>query len=119
MRSQIKADYLRYLDLFHMSFLATLVHHNTGNTPLVTTTVMENSLYGKKLEEMYKLHINNKNILSLFNPADTFVLVDIQIYLLEFLSQAHNFKEYNFYNITIDPKYNILITNKQLGRYVI
>lgn len=119
MRSQIKAEYLRYLDVFHKSFLATLIHLNTPDTPLVPTTVMENAQYTKQLSDMYLAHTNGRNILTMFDGPEVHVFVDIQIYLQEFLMDVHNFKEYNYYNITVDPKYNIIIANKQLGQYVI
>lgn len=118
-REHLKVDYFRYLDVFHKSFLATLIHFTTEDTPLVATTVMENSTYSQLLSEMHSAHQRGSNILELFTDQDKFILIDIQVYLQEFLMSAHNFKEYNIYHLTIDPKYNLVITNKQLGRHAL
>lgn len=119
MKNELLQDYFKYLDIFHKSFLVTLVYLTTPDTPLTLTSKLENAHYSYLLTDMFNNHCKGENLLEIFTDKEKYLLVDLQVYLQEFLVKTHNFKAYNIYNLTIDHEYNLVITSKQMGRYVI
>lgn len=117
LKNELEENYFYYLDVFHRCLLVSLVlHHNTKENVL-ESTIMENAYYSQMLVDLDSRFKKGYNIIEDINSKtalDTFL--DVQVYLEEFIGNKHNSSGTNIYNLTIDHEYNIVITNKRLGK---
>lgn len=119
LKEGIENDYFHYLDLFYKSFLVSLVIYSNNIKPIFYNTIIENEKYNYFLREVLEAQQRGEDIVELINPKHNItVLSDMSVYTVDFFTGKHNEKKANIYNLTIDDHYNVVITNKQVGKNV-
>ncbi len=119
LKEGIENDYFYYLDLFYKSFLVSLVIYSNNIKPIFYNTIIENEKYNYFLREVLEAQQRGEDIIELINPEHNItVLSDMSVYTVDFFTGKHNEKKANIYNLTIDDHYNVVITNKQVGKNV-
>lgn len=119
LKEGIENDYFYYLDLFYKSFLVSLVIYSNNIKPIFYNTIIENEKYNYFLREVLEAQQRGEDIVELINPKHNItVLSDMSVYTVDFFTGKHNEKKANIYNLTIDDHYNVVITNKQVGKNV-
>lgn len=119
LKEGIENDYFYYLDLFYKSFLVSLVIYSNNIKPIFYNTIIENEKYNYFLREVLEAQQRGEDIVELINPEHNItVLSDMSVYTVDFFTGKHNEKKANIYNLTIDDHYNVVITNKQVGKNV-
>ena len=119
LKEGIENDYFYYLDLFYKSFLVSLVIYSNNIKPIFYNSIIENEKYNYFLREVLEAHQRGEDIIELINPEHNItVLSDMSVYTVDFFTGKHNEKKANIYNLTIDDHYNVVITNKQVGKNV-
>lgn len=119
LKEDIENDYFHYLDLFYKSFLVSLVIYSNNIKPIFYNTIIENEKYNYFLREVLEAQQRGEDIIELINPKHNItVLSDMSVYTVDFFTGKHNEKKANIYNLTIDDHYNVVITNKQVGKNV-
>ena len=119
LKEGIENDYFYYLDLFYKSFLVSLVIYSDNIKPIFYNTIIENEKYNYFLREVLEAQQRGEDIIELINPEHNItVLSDMSVYTVDFFTGKHNEKKANIYNLTIDDHYNVVITNKQVGKNV-
>ena len=119
LKEGIESDYFYYLDLFYKSFLVSLVIYSNNIKPIFYNSIIENEKYNYFLREVLEAHQRGEDIIELINPEHNItVLSDMSVYTVDFFTGKHNEKKANIYNLTIDDHYNVVITNKQVGKNV-
>lgn len=119
LKEGIENDYFHYLDLFYKSFLVSLVIYSNNIKPIFYNTIIENEKYNYFLREVLEAQQRGEDIIELINPKHNItVLSDMSVYTVDFFTGKHNEKKANIYNLTIDDHYNVVITNKQVGKNV-
>lgn len=119
LKEGIENDYFYYLDLFYKSFLVSLVIYSNNIKPIFYNSIIENEKYNYFLREVLEAQQRGEDIIELINPEHNItVLSDMSVYTVDFFTGKHNEKKANIYNLTIDDHYNVVITNKQVGKNV-
>ncbi len=119
LKEGIENDYFHYLDLFYKSFLVSLVIYSNNIKPIFYNSIIENEKYNYFLREVLEAQQRGEDIIELINPQHNItVLSDMSVYTVDFFTGKHNEKKANIYNLTIDDHYNVVITNKQVGKNV-
>lgn len=119
LKEGIENDYFYYLDLFYKSFLVSLVIYSNNIKPIFYNTIIENEKYNYFLREVLEAQQRGEDIIELINPEHNItVLSDMSVYTVDFFTGKHNEKKANIYNLSIDDHYNVVITNKQVGKNV-
>ena len=119
LKEGIENDYFYYLDLFYKSFLVSLVIYSNNIKPIFYNTIIENEKYNYFLREVLEAQQRGEDIIELINPEHNItVLSDMSVYTVDFFTGKPNEKKANIYNLTIDDHYNVVITNKQVGKNV-
>ena len=119
LKEGIENDYFYYLDLFYKSFLVSLVIYSNNIKPIFYNTIIESEKYNYFLREVLEAQQRGEDIIELINPEHNItVLSDMSVYTVDFFTGKHNEKKANIYNLTIDDHYNVVITNKQVGKNV-
>ncbi len=119
LKEGIENDYFHYLDLFYKSFLVSLVIYSNNIKPIFYNTIIENEKYNYFLREVLEAQQRGEDIIELINPEHNItVLSDMSVYTVDFFTGKHNEKKANIYNLSIDDHYNVVITNKQVGKNV-
>ena len=119
LKEGIENDYFHYLDLFYKSFLVSLVIYSNNIKPIFYNSIIENEKYNYFLREVLEAQQRGEDIVELINPKHNItVLSDMSVYTVDFFTGKHNEKKANIYNLTIDDHYNVVITNKQVGKNV-
>ena len=119
LKEGIENDYFYYLDLFYKSFLVSLVIYSNNIKPIFYNSIIENEKYNYFLREVLEAQQRGEDIIELINPEHNItVLSDMSVYTVDFFTGKHNEKKANIYNLSIDDHYNVVITNKQVGKNV-
>lgn len=117
-RGQIQQDYFHYLDMFYKILILYVVFNDRPELPLSQTLVLENRHYDDLLRRVIASGCMGRRIPEL-STIDPTAIVDMQIYLEDFVRLKHNKSAINIYNLTIDEDYNVLITNKYFSRHAL
>lgn len=119
LKTEIEENYFYYLDLFYKAFVVNICTFDKTVKPVLFSTVIENAQYNLFLHEVKEARDRGEDIIELIDPKHNLhVFADMSIYTADFFNLKHNEKKPNIYNLTIDDHYNVVITNKQVGRNV-
>lgn len=117
LKNELEEGFFYYLDVYHRCLAVSIIYHGIDDGDIVPSTIMENSHYNSLLRDMKERFRQGYNILEeIHSKYSLDIYMDTQIYLEEFLKAKHNKGMANVYSLTLDNKFNLVITNKQLGR---
>lgn len=120
LKDEIEKDYFHYLDMFYKALILYMVYNDRPDFPLVGSLVLENKLYDDLLRRTAISGCGGKTIPELRELSlNLHAVLDMQIYLEDFIRMKHNQKAINIYSLTIDENYNVLVTNKTFTRYAL
>ena len=115
LKHEIERNYFAYRDIFYKALIVNLCNHHAVCKPIAESTVLEDFQYNQSFQQLIQSsHTLRDLVLQVTNLTHPSVVIDMEIYVDEFLQARHNSKRINVYSLTIDDCYNVIITNKQL-----
>lgn len=116
LRREIDNNYFKFRDIFYKCLIVNLCIYHNLRTPILLNSVIEDSNYNQYLILMSaKQQFHLKEAVLEIDPAHNVnILLDMNLYLEEFINIKHTYTCLNVYSLTIDDDYQVVITLKHI-----
>lgn len=120
LKSEIERNYFAYRDIFYAALIVNLCNYHTTTRNIAETLILEDSQYDYSFRQ-FLLSCGSIYDLATHPVLSSHpnLVIDIGIYVEEFLDMRHNHAKTNVYSLSIDDCYNVVITNKHLSPIII
>lgn len=115
LKQEIETDFLSMRHVFYTSLALCIVYLDGNTRRYLSNATFEDSAFRSLTQDILgAVTLGYSPFEQLGLGKYPYLVEDMIVYLDEFLSKHHHHTLLNIYNLTIDEKYNIVITNKQV-----
>jgi len=117
LKREINNNYFKYKDIFYKCLVVNLCLYNMTKGDILENVIVEDSIYQQYLSYL----INKKCALpellqEIALDTHTYIFLDLNIYIDEFIDMKYDAKKFNLFSLTIDDNGYINVFNKTIRK---